>query len=562
MKPITGALTLTERQLAAALGTLAEAVTVQGRDGRPLFANAAALDLLDFATPEELLGAEPNEVLAHYRCYRPDGTLMPVDELPGRRVLLGERADPVLVRWVRGDGTDLRWSLIKATPLFDDDGALVGAVNVIEDVTEATEADIARRLLDQAARTLASSLDYEQTLQHVARLAVPTLADWCGVDLVDGRGDIVQVAVAHVDPARVERAREIRRRYPIDPDDSVGVAQVIRSGVTQLIPEISDEMLAEGARDAEHLATLRELGLRAALVVPLISTGRVIGALTLVLSGEARRFTPGDVALAEELGRRAGAAVQNARLYTQRGEITHVLQASLLPGELPEPPGWHRALWHDAAGEANEVGGDLYDLHPLEAGRWLALVGDVVGKGAGAAALTPRVRHTVTTATTLTGDPRHGFALLDAALDGEVEPDRTGCTVAAVVLADAGGDGGGIAQVACAGHPRPLLVAGGRVAEVAATGRMLGVHHAPTDRTLEEVALGPGDALVLYTDGVTDTVGAEGRFGLARLIAALESAGPGAGAHRLMSAVRDAVEAFGNGRPADDRVVLVLQRAG
>jgi PAS domain S-box-containing protein len=281
--PRTGPLALTERQLATALGTLAEAVTVQGPDGRPIFANAAALAVLGLSSVDELLAADPADLLASYRYYHADGTPMTADELPGRRVLLGERPAPVLVRWIAEATGELRWSIIKATPLHDDEGALVGAVNVIEDVTEATEADMSRRLLDQAARTLASSLDYEQTLQHVARLAVPTLADWCGVDLVDRRGEIVQVAVAHVDPERAEFARAVRRRYPIDPAQRFGPPEVIRTGATQLVPEITDEMIVATARDPEHLALLRGLGLRAALIVPLVVAGRVIGTLTLVL---------------------------------------------------------------------------------------------------------------------------------------------------------------------------------------------------------------------------------------------------------------------------------------
>jgi PAS domain-containing protein len=154
--PSTGPFALTEGHLAAALGTLAEAVTVQSADGGVLFANRAALDMLGFARLEDLVEAEPAALLGGYRYFHADGTPMGPEDLPGRRVLLGERPQPVLVRWLRVDGGDLRYSIIKATPLFDDDGTLVGAVNVIEDVTEATEADMARRLLDQAARRLAS----------------------------------------------------------------------------------------------------------------------------------------------------------------------------------------------------------------------------------------------------------------------------------------------------------------------------------------------------------------------------------------------------------------------
>jgi PAS domain S-box-containing protein len=558
--PPTGSLALTERQLAAALGTLAEAVTVQSADGRLRFANRAALEMLGFATVEEFVAADPATLLARYRQYRPDGTPMPADELPGRRVLQGETAEAKLVRWVDVTAGELRWSLIKATPLLDDDGTLVGAVNVIEDVTEAADADVARRVLDESARTLASSLDYEQTLQHVARLAVPTLADWCGVDVVDGRGEIQQVAVAHLDPEQVRIAREFRRRYPVSVSDPGGVAAVIRDGTTNLVQDVTDEMLVAAARDEEHLELLRRLGLRSGLIVPLEVTGRVIGALTLVLSDQARRFTPGDVALAEELGRRAGAAVHNARLYTERGEIAHVLQASMLPRELPQLPGWRTALRHRAAGDANEVGGDLYDIQAVGDGRWLVLVGDVIGKGAGAAALTPRVRHTIATATALTGDPRDGMTLLDRTLGAEPEPERFLCTAASVVLEE-GVAGAARARIVCAGHPAPLLVHAGKVRSVGGAGRMLGLPESEAGRAHEDVDLQPGDVLLLFTDGVTEAADGEHRFGLDRLYAALEAAGPGAGAQELVDAVRDALVAFADGGLQDDAVVLALERA-
>jgi PAS domain S-box-containing protein len=553
-RPSPGHLSLTEGQLAAALGTLAEAVTVQAADGRVLFANRAALQMLGFERLEDMLEADPATILAAYRYFRPDGTPMGMDELPGRRVLLGEEPRPELVRWFRLPTGERRYSVIKASPLLDDDGALVGAVNVIEDVTEATEADVARRLLDQAARRLSSSLDYEQTLQEVARLAVPTLADWCAVDLLDSRGEIEQVAVAHVDPSRVTYARELRRRYPIARDDPDGVPLVIREGRTTLVQDVTDEMLVAAARDEEHLEHLRALGLRSGLVVPLEVAGRVIGALTLVLSGEGRRFTPGEVALGEELGRRAGAAVHAARLFTERGAISHVLQASLLPDTLPAIPGHEHALHHAAAGEANEVGGDLYDIQPAGDDRWLVLVGDVVGKGAGAAALTPRVRHTIATATALTGDPRDGLAVLDRALDREPDADRVGCTVAAAVLH------GGRTTIVSAGHPRPLVVRGGVVEEVEVTGRMLGVEELEAKREMVELDLAVGDALVLYTDGVIEAPGDDERFGTARMAQALATAGPGASAQALVDAVREAVDAFSAGRGRDDVVLLVVRR--
>lgn len=170
--------------------------------------------------------------------------------------------------------------------------------------------------LAQASALLGSSLDYEQTLRNVAALAVPTLADWCGVDLVDDRGVSHQVAVAHVDPAKVEFAHELRRRYPPDPSAATGVPNILRTGVSELYPEIPDEMLVAGAIDAEHLRITRELGLTSAMAIPIKDRGRTVGVISFVLSDE-RRYNHDDVMMGEQLGERAGAAIANATLYDQ-----------------------------------------------------------------------------------------------------------------------------------------------------------------------------------------------------------------------------------------------------
>src|SRR5437660_3883980 len=136
---------------------------------------------------------------------------------------------------VRATGQE-RWLLHKATPVFDPDGPLSMVINVIEDVTEVKRAELAQRLLADAGQALASSLDYEQTLQRVAQLAVPGLADWCGVAIrAAGSPVLEQVAVAHADPARIAVAREWTRRHPDRIDSRVGAPEVLRSGRPQLI---------------------------------------------------------------------------------------------------------------------------------------------------------------------------------------------------------------------------------------------------------------------------------------------------------------------------------------
>ncbi len=231
-------------------------------------------------------------------------------DLPGQRLLAGEENPSLLTRSVvRGTGR-VYWLLTKATRL-DDGGAL--AVNIIEDVTEAKTAERRQRFLAEAGELLVSSRDYEQTLQHVAVLVVPTLADWCAIDLVDQAGDLQRVALVHHDPDKKRRADELHQRYPPRLGTDQGLAAVLLDGRSLLVGEVTDEMLAASARDPEHGRLLGELGMRSAMLVALRAHGDTIGVLSLVNSDSHRTFDETDLAFAEEVARRAALAVDNAR---------------------------------------------------------------------------------------------------------------------------------------------------------------------------------------------------------------------------------------------------------
>jgi len=173
----------------------------------------------------------------------------------------------------------------------------------------------ASRLLGDASKILASTLDYEKTLNAVARLAVGEIADWCGVDLVDDTGTIQQVVVAHKDEAKVKWAKELNKRFPPNYEAPTGVGNVIRTGEPQLYPEISDAMIVAAARGPEHLEIMRELRIRSALIVPMIARGKTLGALTIISSRDDRLYGEADLALTTELATRAAMAIDNAQLY-------------------------------------------------------------------------------------------------------------------------------------------------------------------------------------------------------------------------------------------------------
>jgi PAS domain S-box-containing protein len=183
------------------------------------------------------------------------------------------------------------------------------------DITRRKREQQGAELLSEASRVLASTLDYERTLEAVARLAVGDLAEWCAVDLVQAGGAVRQAVVAHVDEEKIRWARELNKRYPPDYSGPTGVGHVIRTGQPEIYAEISDEMLVASARDEEHLAIMRELQIKSALIVPMIARGRTLGALTLISTRTGRRYDDADLALAMEIATRAAIAIDNAQLY-------------------------------------------------------------------------------------------------------------------------------------------------------------------------------------------------------------------------------------------------------
>jgi PAS domain S-box-containing protein len=544
-----------EAQLTAVLSTLAEAVTVQHTGGALVYANEAAAQMLGYESAQDLLGTPVERIVDTFESTKEDGAPVLLEDLPGRRLLGGEREPkPLVVRAVDKRTGRVEWRVTKASGVYGADGELKLVVNVIEDITEVKRAELGQRMLARAGEVLSSSLDYERTLQQVAELTVPDLADWCTVSLPDGHGFVRSVAVAHVDPEKVALARRIGERYPSRVDAPTGVAQLLRDGRPQVVNDIPPEMLAAVAQDDEHLELLTGVGLQAGLTVPMTAAGKIIGALSLISAESGRRFTAADVSLAEEIARRAGTAVENARLYTERSNIARTLQTSLLPRSLPNMPGWTAATLYRPAGDENWVGGDFYDAIEVDGG-WLALVGDVVGRGAPAAALTGLARYTLRTAAGLLDDPLDAVRILNDALLARA--DMSLCSVVAVLLCD-GDAGAATAKVVCAGHPLPLLVREGQVQGVGQYSPMLGAYPIE-DWSSTEVDLEPGDVLVLFTDGVFDAVGADGRFGEERLAQTLAGA---TDAGDAVARIDAALSAFAVGDQADDTAVLAVQRVG
>ena len=491
-------------------------------------------------------------------------------------------------------------------PVFDADGQVVGLGGVVRDVTARHHADAEQARLLEAALTarahaeaaqvrsvamqeaaeasrrdaenavrsaertrrrmqflvdvstrMAKSMDLDDTLEQLARAAVPTLSDFCTIATVADRGQLVTTAVAHVDPVVAEQAFEAYRRYPPRLRNPYGAGRVINTGERQVLFEVTDEILRAQASDEAHLAFLRSLDVGSAMILPLRAADVVVGALTLATRRQGRRFSDEDVALAQALADQAALHLRNAQLYTERSHVARTLQASLLPQSLPDVPGVEIAARYMAAGANNEVGGDFYDVFHAEDDVWIALLGDVAGKGAEAAAVTSLARHTLRTSALHVGSPAANLGTLNRALITEASTSRF-CTVLYARMHPS--DDGVQLTFANGGHLAPrILRPAAPVERLEVSGTLVG---AIADAHFEEVELrlGPGELILMYTDGVTEVRGGgvHPEYGEAELDAVLAKMA-GASADQVVQAVLDRAIAMHRGEPRDDMALVAMR---
>jgi serine phosphatase RsbU (regulator of sigma subunit)/PAS domain-containing protein len=549
----------TEGRLEAIVENLGEAVAAIAPDGSLRFANSAAAEFAGVESAEALVATGGGAaLLARWRVFDETGNPLAPEDYLVVRALRGERPAPRIQHVVQRDSGRDRWLMTRAAPVFDEDGAVDFVVWVGEDMSLVKRQEMRERLLSNASKLLGSSLEVDATIDKAAWAVVPELADWARVDLLDERGALVQMAVAHRDLEKVELLHEWRRDFPPRADDDRGPAEVLRSGRSIVWSSVSTDDVAKYAQAPRHAELMASIDTRSMLIVPMVVGDQLIGTMQLATTGESGRMLgEGDLELAEELAGRASIAVEHARLHAARTHVATTLQRSLLPPRLPVIPGLTIAARFRAAGTASEVGGDFYDLFEGRE-RWMVLMGDVTGKGPGAAAITSLARYTMRTVAQYEDDPTVMLGRLNATLGSDPERRQICTAVCVEVRPAADGGGAGVAlRIVCAGHPAPLLVRGdgGEVAPVGRPGTLLGAF--PEGRwTVTDVALGPGDSLVLYTDGVTDTRGPDGRrFGSERLEETLRAIGPAA-AEDIAGGIDAALQAFGEQR--DDVAVLVL----
>ncbi|MFF4586342.1 SpoIIE family protein phosphatase [Streptomyces sp. NPDC001388] len=417
----------------------------------------------------------------------------------------------------RGDPVDEHaWSL-SLYRLEDSRGTVLGVAASVIDITEqyraGVEAEAARRrltLIADASARIGTTLDLERTACELAEVAVPELADVAAVDLLDevvaGRRSgprpteaaaIRSLAVRAVDAPEVLRAADPAGQVVRYAPDQL-ITECVRTGQPVMVAQVKDEDLARIAPSPEAAGLLARAGVHSYLAVPLIARGEVLGALDLKRIHNPLAFGRDDLLLARELAARAAVQIDNARWYQNARTTALTLQRSLLPSHPPVTGGLEVASRYQPAGATTEVGGDWFDVIPLQDGKTALVVGDVMGSGIDAAATMGRLRTATTTLASLDLDPAVLLEHLDKITDGL---DHSIATCVYAVHDPRLGR----CRIANAGHLPPARVRPGLPPELLdlPTGAPLGVGGVAFSTT--DVDFAPGDQLVLYTDGLVET---------------------------------------------------------
>jgi serine phosphatase RsbU (regulator of sigma subunit) len=463
-----------------------------------------------------------------------------------------------LLSIIWGHGIDGGQRLVALTTVSA--GALVG-LWVASLRLNLSREQAASELLADAGAVMEDALDQRERANHLADLAISGLGDVAMVDMVMPDGTIERMAARGRDTEVADIFARLRANTPIDPHGPHPVAEVIRTGRTIFLDQLSDKEIEGIATRENERELLRKHRFKSCIVLPLGARGHVLGALTLWIIRPAKAFDETARRTAKRLADRAALALDNARLHEQQAHIASVLQHSLLPRSLPEIKGFEASSRFLAAGEAYEVGGDFYDVFRSGSETWTAVIGDVCGKGPEAASLTALARYTVRTASSPDHAPSEVLRTLHESISSE-RADLRFCTAAlARIQAPSNGHGSAHLTVALGGHPLPMILRkSGEVDPVGEPGTLLGALPSPVIADAD-ADLAVGDSLILYTDGVLDVRDRSEGDDPDWLSNEL-SKSAGKSADEIAEHLSQAAIQRHGGEPRDDIAVLVLHRNG
>lgn len=524
-----------------------EAVTIQDQNGQLIYANDRAAELVGMQSGEDVTDRSTGSILSRYQLTDLSGAPVAGDSLPGRRVLKGEPVAEETVGYRALDSGETRWSRVRASPVRDDDGHVVWAINFFSDITEEVLWEKERELLSRTNEALGSSLQIEEILTELAGVIVPELGYWSGVHLIDDGGFISGVASVHPDStdAQIVTDEADQLRFPLD--TSGLQARVVRSGKPEFV-NLAEGRPPDGELPDFHAAVER-FGLGAVACVPLSAGDRVVGTLTVGRRRGNAGFSSMERRWLTAVAERAGVSLANALLYAHEHETAAVLQRGLVPTQLPRLEGMQVASRYQPQAQISGVGGDFFDVLTPSGDLSVIAVGDIEGKGIPAAAAVGIARHTLRATVALDPSPATVFAQMNDILRHE-EPARM-CTLAYLVGRRRGGRVD--LTVSLAGHPPPMVVrADGNVAQVGEPCPPLGFL-ADLEPYVHEVELGPGDTVIVYTDGFA-MGGHAPPESLEPLLAGAEKEDLDFLLDRLLAALRSEQP-----QPKDDVVLLALR---
>jgi PAS domain S-box-containing protein len=458
----------------------------------------------------------------------------------------------------RKDGSTVTAHVIDS-PLQDDDGQLVGVASMSLDLTARRRAETRLRVQYELARTLGEARSLEEAIPRLLRSVCDALGWDMGVVWgLDMERPVLRCVATWRSPDSDTGAFEDLTAQTIVRNGMGLPGRVWASGRPEWIPDVAHDP------NFTQAPVAADVGLHGGFAVPIRRGSDVLGVMEFFASEIIREPDTELLEMMDAVGAQVGQFIERTEaeraLRSSReglARLAHTLQQSLLPPHLPSIPGVEIAAHYEAAGEGFDVGGDFYDVFETARNDWAVVIGDVCGKGPEAAALTALVRYTTRAAAIQTRRPNQVLDIVNEAVLRH-DPEQF-CTVAYIRLRPEGE--GAQLTVSCAGHPPPLLIrADGNIERVAASGRVLGpfAELGAVDRS---VTLGPGDALFVYTDGVTDARGAEGFFGDERLRETLRSC-TDSSADDTVKAVEGALRDFHGGHPRDDIAFVVLRVPG
>jgi PAS domain S-box-containing protein len=476
---------------------------------RRLEASETRYRLLAEALPEIIMLTDENRRPTYVNKKYTDYTGLTLEELPGKWLDAVHPDDLAAVAKARGtaesyeveyrlrrhDGV-YRWHFARVLHI-EGDGGNDRWLGAAMDIDDRKRAEQSLRFIERAGTLLSRSLDLETTFESLMDLVVPEFGDWAAINLRDDDGAVKAYAVRHADPEKNALARRLHGINYYNDSPTWGTAAAYRSGEPQLHAHVTLEDMRD-AVSARYMPILEELGFGSVIALPIFVDGEVIGSFGIVSVGGRRRYTEADLPPLEELARRAGFAVKNARQYEREHRVASLLQEAALPHTLPVVPNVHFDGYYRAGRKEASIGGDWYDVLVVADGRIVISVGDVAGSGLNAAILMSNIRQVIRGAATVSADPMLVLDVADRTLRSEHDDRMATAFVGVLDPTD------GTLVYASAGHlPALVRAADGTISELNAPGLPLGYRGMALSESRTTI-LPAGSRLLLYTDGLVE----------------------------------------------------------